>query len=175
MNQLRHPFRINVGFLFNQPIGYTREIPFEFPTITISNEFKFTDFNGIATFHRTQNGLRLLGSFKASTRVNCGRCLEDFDLPLQTDFEELYTFPNHPLSENETFIPENGFLDLGELIGDFLILEIPINPVCKDDCKGLCKKCGQNLNLASCDHSPLDTNQDLVEMERMPTTKKDIP
>jgi uncharacterized protein len=152
VNQPRHPFRINVGFLFNQPIGYTRDIPFEFETITISNDLDFTDFNGIATFNRTQNGLRLFGSFKANTRVTCGRCLEDFDLQLQTDFEELYTYPGYPLSENETLIPENGALELEDLIGDYLMLEIPINPICREDCKGLCKECGQNLNLAPCAH-----------------------
>ncbi len=172
MNQLRYPFRINVGFLFNQPIGYIREIPFEFPSITFTNEFKFTDFNGIAAFNRTQPGLLLLGSFKANTRVTCGHCLEDFDLPIQTDFEEVYTYPGYPLSENETFIPENGFLDLEELIGDSLLLEIPINPICKEDCKGLCIVCGQNLNLASCDHSSIDTKTDVVE--RRTITKKVI-
>jgi uncharacterized protein len=157
VNQPRHPFRINVGFLFNQPIGYTREIPFEFAAITISNELDFTDFHGIATFNRTQNGLRLFGSFNTHIQVNCGRCLEDFDLPLQTDFEELYTYPGYPLSENETLIPENGSLELEDLIGDYLMLEIPINPLCQEDCKGLCKECGQNLNLKSCSHNSLNS------------------
>ena len=163
MNQTRHPFRINVGYLFNQKIGYTREIPFEFPSITITNEVKFTDFNGKAAFNRTQPGLLLVGSFKTKTRVTCGRCLEDFDLPVQTDFEEVYTYPGYPLSENETFIPENGFLDLGELIGDSLLLEIPINPICMEDCKGLCIECGKNLNLTSCDHNSIDTKTEAVE------------
>jgi uncharacterized protein len=163
VNQPRHPFRINVGFLFNQTIGYTREIPFEFPSITIANESKFTDFNGIAAFNRTQPGLLLLGSFRANTKVTCGRCLENFDLLIQTDIEEVYNFPDYPLSENETIIPENGLLDLEELIGDSLLLEIPINPICKEDCKGLCIECGQNLNLASCNHGSIDTKMDVVE------------
>lgn len=173
MNQPRHPFRINVGFLFNQSIGYTREVPFEFPAITIINEIEFTNFNGIAAFNRSQHGLLLLGSFKANARVTCGRCLEDFDLPLQTDFEEVYTYPGYPLSENETFIPENGFLDLEELIGDFLLLEIPINPICEEDCKGLCLVCGQNLNLVSCEHRSIDSNKEVVE--RSTATKKVSP
>jgi uncharacterized protein len=159
VNQPRHPFRINVGFLFNQPIGYTREIPFEFAAITISNELDFTDFNGIATFNRTQNGLRLFGSFNAHNQVTCSRCLEDFDLLLQTDFEELYTYPGYSLSENETLIPENGSLELEDLIGDYLMLEIPINPICQEDCKGLCKECGQNLNLVSCSHHLLNSTE----------------
>jgi uncharacterized protein len=154
VNQSRHPFHINVGFLFNQPIGYIREIPFEFQKVTISEEFIFNNFEGIAAFHRTQNGLRLLGSFKADVKTTCVRCLDEFDLAVQTDFEEMFTFPNHPLSENEAFIPENGVLDLEEMIGDFLMLEVPINPVCRKDCQGLCKECGQNLNLAACLHHP---------------------
>jgi uncharacterized protein len=169
VNQPRHPFRINVGFLFNQPIGYTREIPFEFPSITIANEVIFSDFNGIAAFNRTQPGLLLSGSFNANTRATCGRCLEDFDLSLKADFEEVFTYPGCPLSENETLIPENGFLDLEELIGDSLLLEIPINPICKEACRGLCIVCGQNLNLVPCDHRSIDTKK--VVMERRITTK----
>ena len=126
----------------------------------------------MATFNRTQNGLLFSGSFKACTRVICGRCLEEFDLPLQTEFEEIYTYPGYPLSENETFIPENGFLDLEELIGDFLMLEIPINPICKEDCKGLCKECGQNLNFAPCAHSSNDNKKDVAEIMK---TTKSIP
>lgn len=152
MNQPRKPFRINVGFLFNQPIGYIREIPFEFPDLIISSEFQFKNFFGIARFDRTQNGLCLLGNFSAEIQATCSRCLEDFSLPVHTEFEEIFTYPNHPLSENEELIPENGFLDLEEMIGDFLMLEVPINPICKPDCKGLCKECGQNLNLAVCTH-----------------------
>jgi uncharacterized protein len=152
VNQPRHPFRINVGFLFNQPIGYIREIPFEFPQLFFSSEYKYTNFQGIAALHRTQNGLRLLCSFKAETKATCVRCLEEFSLPVKTDFDEIFTFPYHPLSENEAVIPENGFLELEETIGDFLLLEIPINPICRDDCRGLCKDCGQNLNQSACNH-----------------------
>lgn len=152
MNQSRYPFRINVGFLFNQPIGYIREIPFDFPQPIDLGVFHFENLSGIAAFHRTQNGLRLLGDFKAQTNTTCARCLEDFPLKIETEFEEIFTYPNHPLSENEALIPENGFLDLEEMIGDYLMLEIPINPICREDCRGLCNECGQNLNLGICPH-----------------------
>ena len=73
VNQFRYPFRINVGFLFNQPIGYIREIPFDFPQPIALSEFRFENLSGIAAFHRTQNGLRLLGDFKAETKTTCAR------------------------------------------------------------------------------------------------------
>lgn len=152
MNQPRHPFRLNVGFLFNQSIGYRREFPFEFPYIEFSPDFVFENFKGTATFDRTQHGLRLEGDFMATATLTCSRCLELFESNLHTHFEELYTYPEFPLSENEQVIPENGFIDLQEFIGDYLALEIPINPLCKQSCHGLCSVCGQNLNLAQCEH-----------------------
>lgn len=152
MNQSRHPFRINVGFLFNQPIGYIREIPFDFRQSIALGEFQFEKLSGIAAFHRTQNGLRLIGDFKAETKTTCARCLDEFSLTVETQFEEIFTYPNHPLSENEALIPENGYLDLEQMIGDYLMLEVPINPICREDCKGLCNECGQNLNLGICSH-----------------------
>ncbi len=152
MNQFRRPFRINVGLFINQHIGYIRQFPFEFSEITLLNDFVLDNLTGLTTFDRTQQGLRLQGHFEASTRVICGRCLELFKLPLVTEFEELYTLPNHPLSENEQLIPEDCFIDLEPLINDYLALEIPINPICKISCKGLCNVCGRNLNIGVCDH-----------------------
>jgi uncharacterized protein len=154
VNQPRNPFRINVGFLFNQPIGYSREIPFEFPQPIALNKFQFENLSGFASFQRTQNGLLLQGGFKAETSATCVRCLVQFPLSLGTEFEEIFTYPNHPLSENEALIPENGTLDLEEMISDYLVLEVPINPICKEDCKGLCNECGLNLNLGECPHHP---------------------
>lgn len=152
MNQPRHPFRLNVGFLFNQPIGYRREFPFAFPSIKFDPDFLYENLQGTAAFDRTQHGLRLEGDFMATTSLTCSRCLEQFKSSLQTHFEELYTYPEFPLSENEQVIPENGFIDLEEFIGDYLALEIPINPICQPSCRGLCSQCGQNLNLAQCEH-----------------------
>ncbi len=152
MNQSRHPLRINVGFLFNQPIGYIREIPFDFTQSIALGAFHFENLSGIAAFHRTQNGLRLIGDFKAEMKTTCVRCLEEFSLSLETEFEEIFTYPNHPLSEEEAIIPENGYLDLEEMVGDYLMLEVPINPICRKDCMGLCNECGQNLNLGICPH-----------------------
>jgi uncharacterized protein len=154
VNQPRNPFRINVGFLFNQPIGYSRDIPFEFPQPIALNGFSFENLSGIASFQRTQNGLRLLGDFNAETKAACVRCLVEFPFSVKTEFEEIFTYPNHPLSENEALIPENGTLDLEEMISDYLMLEVPINPFCKEDCRGLCAECGQNLNLGACPHHP---------------------
>jgi uncharacterized protein len=152
VNYFRHPFRINVGFFINQAIGYSREFPFEFEKITLPVDFEIENLIGTIEIDRTQQGLRVIGNFSGSANTACGRCLVDFDQPLKTHFEELYTLPIYPLSEDESFIPEDGYIDFETLVSDFLALEVPINPVCKKDCRGLCLQCGQNLNISDCGH-----------------------
>ena len=85
--------------------------------------------------------------------LECTRCLETFHTVLNSHFEELFYF--HYLRENEEaeqFLPESGYMDLQDLVREYLVMEIPYAPVCKEDCKGLCPICGKNLNLGPCDH-----------------------
>jgi uncharacterized protein len=148
----KRPFRINVGFLINQAIGYSRDFPFEDGDFFISPDLILRKLTGTAVLSRTQPGLHVNADFQASIMVNCVRCLEDYELPLHAVFEEIFTFETHPLSENGQIIPGNGYIDLEPFIRDYLLLQIPIKSLCKQNCKGLCAICGQNLNQATCEH-----------------------
>ncbi len=152
MNQSQKPFRINVGFLINQPIGFSREIPFSFGQYQFHNEENVENLVGTVTLVRTQAGIQALIDFTALVNAQCVRCLEDFKQSLHTNFQELYTYAVEPLSEDEESIPEDGFLDFENSISDYLFLEYPMNPLCKPDCRGLCVECGQNLNESTCEH-----------------------
>lgn len=129
-----------------------RDVPFEFEQLVLADGSVFNDLIGSIQLARTQNGLRSLVDFSANQQVECGRCLEPFWLNLRTKFEEIFTFHNKPLSEDEQVIPEDGNIDFEPLIRDYLLLETPINPVCREDCRGLCVICGQNLNEKECEH-----------------------
>jgi uncharacterized protein len=56
------------------------------------------------------------------------------------------------MDESGLVVPEDGNIDLEPIVYEYLLLEIPINPVCREDCKGLCDICGENLNEES--HNP---------------------
>ncbi len=152
MNFNRRPFRINIGFLINQPVGTLREIPIESDRYILENEFPVEDLRGVISLARTHNGIRSLSDIHALADSECGRCLEPFRQVLHTEFEENFTFDNRPLSEEEQFIPEDGNIDFEPLIREYLMLEMPYKPVCRPDCKGLCAVCGQNLNEKDCGH-----------------------
>ena len=154
MSKHLNPFRLNVGFIAHQSIGYHRDFDFEFAQIHLPPDLDLQNLGGVASVSRTSEGLLVQVKISTSVQACCVRCLDDYIQPLEVDFTELYTFASHAQPSTELIYPENGQVDLGPLIREYLTLEIPISPICKTDCKGLCPVCGENLNFTQCDHEP---------------------
>ncbi len=152
MSDTHSLLRLNVGFIVHQGIGYYRDFDFNLPQVTIEPDLSLTALTGVVRVSRTPQGLLLEAKLQANTPAECVRCLEMFTLPLQTDFSELYAFDKRSVTDSGLILPENGYINLAPLLRDFMILEIPIRPLCQPDCKGLCPECGTNLNLSSCEH-----------------------
>ena len=112
------------------------------------------NFSGRATFDRTQQGLLLQGDFGAEAELECVRCLEPFSQPLKWSFFDLYAFDKRNITDSGLLVPDDAQINLEPLLREYALLEFPINPVCKPDCKGLCPVCGENLNLTDCGHRP---------------------
>lgn len=103
--------------------------------------------------------IRLRGSFQTAVEVSCARCLERAHRPVAMDFDLFYR-PIQTISRNEEVEMKGEDLDIGFYHGDGLMLEdalheqillaLPIKNICRDDCAGLCPRCGQNLNLGPC-------------------------
>ena len=152
MSNSNNPLRLNIGFIIHQSIGYYRDFPFESPFIHLKPDLDLQNLIGTVRVTRTAQGLLVQGKLRAVTPAECVRCLADFVQPLEIDFTELYAFTSNSVTESGLYVPENGLLDLAPLIRDEMYLAIPISPVCKPDCKGLCPICGENLNETTCHH-----------------------
>lgn len=169
MNNPRHPFRLNVGFIVHEEVGYKHEFPFEFEQIQIADDLVLRNFEGLVTIGRTPQGLIVQGDFTAETTLECARCLTNFDHEISWNFTELYAFNKKSISESDLLLPEDQQIDLQPLIREYALLEVPINPICMPECKGLCSICGQNLNEADCGHkdineeSPFSGLKDLLD------------
>jgi uncharacterized protein len=150
----KHPFRINVGFIVHEEVGFSAQFPFEFDKVTLGGDLTLTDFSGAADIARTPQGLLVTGPFSARTTAECARCLKMFDQQLHWDMTELYAFKEKSMSESGLMVPEDAKIDLEPIIRDYALLEIPISPLCRPDCKGLCPVCGQDLNVRDCGHRP---------------------
>jgi len=152
VNNSRNLLRINVGFLINQPVGTSRDIEINHQKLSLPPDLEMTDFSGKVHIGRAQQGILVQGSFEAVVNAECVRCLALFEQPLQTSFTELYAFTRQKASEMELVLSEDGNIDLAPMVREYLSMEIPISPLCREDCRGLCPVCGEDLNLNECEH-----------------------
>lgn len=154
--------RLNVGYFYSKPIGYSREIQEDYDHLEL-DDLVVNNLKSTIIASRTSEGLLLQVSGSADVETNCVRCLTDFFLPLEFDFEELYQFPSRTREETDLVLPQDGNIDLRLLFREYLILALPIKRLCKPDCKGLCVVCGANLNDAICEHQ--SSSPDLVNLD----------
>jgi DUF177 domain-containing protein len=148
----RRPLRLNVGFLISATIGTNRDFTFDYETMRLGEDLTVKNFIGTARFSRTPQGLLLQGEFKAETDLECVRCLDSFVQPLAWSVTDLYAFDRRNITESGLLVPEDGQIDLEPLLREYALLEIPISPLHKPDCKGLCPVCGENRNKVDCGH-----------------------
>lgn len=143
---------LEVGFIFQEEIGFSRTFDFEFAYLKLEDDLELDRVTGAVTISRSQEGILAQGEFSGFTDLECGRCLDGFSQYLETSFSEMFTFPTHADEDTELILPENKKIDLAPVLREFMILDIPINPKCRQDCQGLCPVCGRNRNKHECDH-----------------------
>ncbi len=153
--------RLNVGYLFNKPIGTSRDISVDFKTLELE-ELHIHDLESVVRVSRTREGLLIQVTANAKLETTCDRCLEPFLLPVEIKFEELYQFPSRYREETDLILPSDGYIDLSTLYREYLLLAIPIQRICRPDCKGLCVICGANLNQTECEHQRSESSSSII-------------
>jgi uncharacterized metal-binding protein YceD (DUF177 family) len=112
---------------------------------------------------RINQELTFRGRLKAVVRLTCGRCLEEFTAeisgPLEAQWQIVNAPPDHSgrqgedgpwLEDLETGGLQPGGLNLDEYVLEQVILNIPMQPLCREDCPGICPVCGTNQKNGPC-------------------------
>jgi uncharacterized protein len=94
------------------------------------------------------DGVVVTGRLGAPWVGRCRRCLGPAQGRIEVEVRELYQ--PHPTTD-DAYPLEGDVLDLEPLVRESLMLELPIAPVCRPDCQGLCPVCGTDLNVGACD------------------------
>lgn len=152
MAKPNNPLRINVGFLVKAEAGYSRTMEFDVDEMVLADDFTVNDLKGSAHFGRTPQGLVAQIVLSGRTPSECARCLAPFEQAIATEFTELYAFDERSMTDAQLLLPANHQVDLAPLAREYLLLDMPITPLCKAECKGLCTVCGANLNEEDCGH-----------------------
>jgi uncharacterized protein len=119
-----------------------------------------------------EDSVHVRGRLAARLGLQCGRCLEPFDLPVDQELD-LFYLPHRPgggaeeeeeedveLSDRDMVVAfyRGGQLDLGQMVREQFFLALPMKRLCREDCAGLCPTCGINRNQGRCDcpEGPVD-------------------
>jgi len=114
--------------------------------------------------------VRLAGRLKTTIECACSRCLDAYKIPVDVPLDLLFLpaganmGPATDPDSDEAEIGEddlgvsfyrNDVIDLTEVMREQFYLALPMKPLCREDCKGLCAQCGTNLNTGTCDCAPV--------------------
>ncbi len=139
--------------------------------LDIGDENQWAD-NAITVEGEIVNTGRLLevkGQIKTFANYRCDRCLDEFQGDLDIAFFEQFkdggTAESNEAAE-ETVCLTGDEIDLAPLVRESILLAQPISTVCSEDCRGLCSKCGHNLNLSDCACDRYIPDPRLAELQR---------
>jgi uncharacterized protein len=91
-------------------------------------------------------GVLVTGTATVEVRGECVRCLGTISEVREVDIQELYVYPGSEATADEASRLEGDLLDLEPVLRDGVVLDLPFQPLCRPDCRGLCVDCGANLN-----------------------------
>jgi uncharacterized protein len=114
---------------------------------------------------KTCDNVSLTGTAEIDIHPSCDRCLEVFKkhlrIPLHVDLAPYREIEYEAGEEVELTEDDMNFsfykgeeIDVGDIVREMLVIEIPIQYLCAESCKGLCSQCGKNLNLGACSCAP---------------------
>lgn len=105
--------------------------------------------------HRTSDGYLLRADVRGALTVPCARCLEQAALPVDAPVVVQYVERDPKGSdeddESDVVSFEGDVIDIGPEVRDEILLALPIGPLCREDCAGICPVCGGNRNSKPCD------------------------
>lgn len=149
---------INVSTLLQEPVGHARRYAVEREPVAVPEAEFAQEISGSLRLIRSERGVLVTASLDlAPVQVQCGRCLELFETPIAIAFDEEYVLDHDPFTGRAVEVEPDEFridarrhLDLSEAVRQYEESALPIRPLCRADCRGLCPRCGRNLNTGSC-------------------------
>lgn len=133
----------------------------EAPKGSLEEDITFTSGpKGTVFLKVTPKGLIVKGDLECAVYLHCARCLKGFEMPIKESFELVYLMPKDAPHEEEVRLSsdemdvaflEGDIFDLDQLLSERVWLSIPMKPLCRENCKGLCPICGKDLNEGQCE------------------------
>jgi uncharacterized protein len=144
--------RFNVSHLVKAPIGTQSVVHLDVEAVTLGNDLDLQRLQGEINLTRSTDCLLAEGQLDATLDSECVRCLASFPLSLTIQLDDLtFTLPHISSQDNQYRISKDGWIHASLALREQAMLNTPLRPLCRPDCRGLCSSCGQDLNDGTCD------------------------
>ena len=143
---------INVKNLYQAEVGTTE-------SFDIVEDLKDIEFPEEIEVHKITGHLKVMllddsvvanGKFEATLTLICDRCLDTFKTKISFPLEREYYFDRKGKDEEKLHVDKYQNIEIGESLREEIILSVPTQNLCKENCPGICPTCGVNLNNEAC-------------------------
>ena len=130
---------------------------------------------------KIEDEVMVKGALTADVELQCSRCLNHFPTRISSQVDVVY----HPVkeivkseqhelksAELDTVFYSNDLIETDDLLREQLILNLPMKPLCSQDCKGFCPKCGADLNIAGCGCETKETDSRFEVLKQLKKEKE---
>lgn len=170
--------RYNVSQLLKGHVGETRHYQLQNDIADLDPAIHpLTNLNGAVDMIRTNEGILVRANLYSTIELTCSRCLGAFAFPTRFQIEEEFHptidilsgahLPQAQDTDTATLIDAQHTLDLTEIVRQDLTLALPLAPVCRNNCQGLCPVCGKNRNQEVCDHHDDDVDPRFAKLQAL--------
>ena len=148
----------NVSQMLKESIGSTRSYEVN-EDLSLDDEVQASHIIGSVKLLRTDQGIWVTAELESTAVCSCSRCLGEFEQLIHMSIEDEYLPTvdvasgaklNYSREDENFLIDKSHVIDMAEAVRQYYTLNLPMKPVCRENCKGICLTCGVNLNEAGC-------------------------
>ena len=157
--------KIRLTDIKDKPLNLAAEEPIEaYPTLVETQSAGECAFLAPLrlelTVTREFDHIRVTGQVSTTVRLDCSRCLTEYESPITSAFTVFYSQSTDGPQDEEVELTEEDLvaasyageeIDFTPVIAEQIIMGIPLKPLCREECQGLCSTCGADLNTSPCD------------------------
>ncbi|MBO9325432.1 MAG: DUF177 domain-containing protein [Roseiflexus sp.] len=160
--------KFNVAQLLREYVGGSRQYDFVESVLRLDDVLEMHDIVGEVRFTRTTSGVLVDVHARGTVEMECVRCLNPAVQHVEVRFRDEFhsridvttgTPLPQPDEEDPFYLDELHMADVGEMLREYVLLELPMQPLCRSDCRGLCPECGADLNVEQCSCSSTSVDE----------------
>jgi uncharacterized protein len=165
-----HDLTISISEILGHP-GEYRDLVVDTPVPDVATALSHIEqkpVHGDLRLESVVEGILVTGKVEAPMVLECARCLQRFGARLSVDLCELFVGQQgRAAADDDAYFVTGSDIDLEPMLRDVLALELPLNPLCREDCRGYCPHCGADLNATACQCGEEDVDPRWAELSAL--------